>query len=94
MKKLVLAVLVLTVVMLAACSSITYPVAITDNPVGSKTGESTYTLLLSAIPLSNDFSYSTAAANGGISKIATVETRVEKTFGYLLVKVTTIVTGE
>jgi nitrous oxide reductase accessory protein NosL len=90
MKKLVLAILVLVVLMLAACSSITVPVAITDNPVGSKTGESTATQI-GPILLSGDVSYSTAAANGGVTKIATVERRIETTL--FVHKITTIVTG-
>lgn len=90
MKKLVLAILVLVVLTLAACSSLTLPVEITDNPVGPKTGEATATQI-GPILLSGDISYSTAAANGGVTKIATVERRFEKTL--FVVKVTTIVTG-
>jgi hypothetical protein len=93
MKKIILGVLVLSVLLLtAACTSVTVPVGITDNPVGSKTGEATASYLFGYIPLSSDTGYSTAAANGGISKIATVEKRTES--NPFITKITTIVTGE
>lgn len=94
MKKLVFAILTLVIFSLAACSSITTPVAITDNPVGPKTGEVTATIIttpLGFIVISGDVSYSKAASNGGITKIATVEQRIEAS--PFSVKLTTIVTG-
>jgi hypothetical protein len=93
MKKIIFGVLVLSVLLLsAACTSITRPVAITDNPVGSKTGETTASYLFGRLQLSGDMGLSTAAANGWISKIATVENRVET--NPFMVKITTIVTGD
>jgi hypothetical protein len=91
MKKLVLAILALVIFSLAACSTITTPVAITDNPVGPKTGEATAVYLFGYLPTQGDKSLSTAAANGGVTKIATVEQRVQWT--PIQTKVTTIVTG-
>jgi hypothetical protein len=96
MKKIFFVCAVLVFMSLAACSSITTPVAITDNPVGSKVGEVTATVAL--IPLvgyvitSGDMSLSSAAANGGISRIATVEQRIDSSL--FQTKFTTIVTGE
>ncbi|MDR1099285.1 MAG: TRL-like family protein [Treponema sp.] len=96
MKKICFVVLALALMSLAACSSITTPVMITDNPVGSKTGEVTATVsyipLIGYVVTSGDSSLSSAAANGGITRIATVERRVETT--PFSTKITTIVTGE
>jgi hypothetical protein len=93
MKKIILGVLVLAVLLLAAaCTSITSPVGITDNPVGSKTGEATASYLFGVLQISGDLGLSTAAANGGISKIATVENRIES--NPFMTKITTIVTGD
>jgi hypothetical protein len=96
MKKCIFVILALALLSLAACSSVTRPMAITDNPAGAKTGEATATVLLipygGYIVLSGDASLSTAAANGGVTKIAVVDQRIEK--GVFVSKVTTIVTGE
>jgi hypothetical protein len=101
MKKIVFGVLALTVLLLAGCSSLTVPYAATDNPVGSKTGETTASWLfggiavgnysLSGIPLGGEFTLSAAAANGGITKISTVEVRSE--INPFILKKTLIVTG-
>jgi hypothetical protein len=137
MKKIVFGAFALAVLLLAGCSSLTVPYMVTDNPVGSKTGEVTESYLfggivplpvssilpaipvptaapesgsilpvsppalsirggdmvsiLTGIPLGGDFSLSSAAANGGITKIATVEIRTEA--NPFIVKRTLIVTG-
>lgn len=68
--------------------------AVTPDASIEKTGEATGMLLFGHLPLlSADYSVSTAAKNGGIKKIATVDT---KTLSYLGIVVfrTTIVTGE
>jgi outer membrane murein-binding lipoprotein Lpp len=90
MKKLVLALLVLAVFMVAGCSSLTIPYEITDNPTGAKVGESTATMI-GPLLLSGDISLSTAAANGGVTKISTVDRRLENKL--FITNVTTIVTG-
>jgi PBP1b-binding outer membrane lipoprotein LpoB len=100
MKKIVLGALVLAVLLLAGCSSLTVPYGVTDNPVGSKTGEVTESYLfgqilpngiISGIPMGGDFTLSGAAANGGITKISTVEVRVDA--NPFILKRTLIVTG-
>jgi hypothetical protein len=91
MKKIVFGVLALAVLLLAGCSSITVPYAATDNPVGSKTGEVTTSYLFGVLPLGGDFTLSGAAANGGVTKISTVEVRVDA--NPFIVKQTLIVTG-
>jgi hypothetical protein len=99
MKKIVFGALALAVLLLAGCSSITLPYAATDNPVGSKTGEVTESYLFAGsyggytwgIPLGGEFTLSGAAANGGITKISTVEVRVDA--NPFILKRTLIVTG-
>ena len=60
----------------------------------AKTGEATGTWLFGLIPLTTvDNGVSTAAKNGGITKIATIDTKKFSLLG-IIVKTTTIVTGE
>jgi hypothetical protein len=96
MKKIIFGALVLSVMLLAACTTITRPVAATENPVGSKVGEATSSYIFwGNIRTNGDRSLSTAAANGGVQKIATVEQRIYRSaFGGFSRKITTIVTGE
>ena len=93
MKKryLFLLALVLASVLLAGC--FTTPVAATSNPVGSKTGSASCLYLFSVIPLGDwDTGVYKAAKNGGISRISTVDSKLQ--FFYVLSIVTTVVTGE
>jgi hypothetical protein len=102
MKKfmLVLAVLVVALVVTGCTSSLTVPVDASNNPIGSKVGEQSESVkfILGIIPFSwsIDASAYKAAQNGGISKIATVDTRIEVQKGFIsnTVTYTTIVTGE
>ena len=95
MKKIVFGMaLVLAALLAAACSTITLPVAVTGNPVGDKTGESTATAVIIPYALygSGSIGYADAAANGGITRIATIEKRIRRTpFG---VTTTIIVNGD
>lgn len=92
MKKIALAVLAAATLMLASCTSVT-PVCATGNTMGSKVGEATGTYLFGYLPLSGaDSSIKTAAKNGGITKISSVDSKVY--VGFFVNKVTTIVTGE
>jgi hypothetical protein len=103
MKKIIPGILVLALIILAGCTSITVPVAATANHVGFKVGEATETRYFGGafvrmgtngflLFYSGDKGLSTAAANGGVSRIATVEQRIDK--NPFVVKITTIVTGE
>ncbi len=81
---------------LVGCTSVT-PIGATSNSVGSKVGESTATFLFGGpafgIPLGGgDVSIQTAAQNGGISSISTVDQKIVNY--YFMTKVSTIVTGE
>lgn len=94
MKKLFskLAVFSALLLFLSSCG-ISYPVLTTDNPVGTRIGESSYKVIL-GIFISNggDASIQSAAKNGGISKIATIDYEVEA--GFFATRYKTIVTGE
>jgi drug/metabolite transporter (DMT)-like permease len=74
-------VLALSALLAAACSTITLPVAITGNPVGDKTGESAAAAVITSCFVygSGSIGYADAAANGGITRIATIEKRVRRT---------------
>jgi hypothetical protein len=79
-------------VMLASCS-ITLPVNATSNPVGTKVGKSSGNCFLGALCFGVDASIQTAAKNGGISKISTVDYQ-NKNILNLIITHTCIVTGE
>jgi len=82
---------------LAACTSIS-PVNATSNPVGSKVGEAETMSLFGWLTLKPkflyaDYSIQTAAKNGGISRISTVDV-YNKNILNIITWTTTIVTGE
>lgn len=79
-------------VMLASCS-ITLPVNATSNPVGTKVGKSSGNCFLSFLCFGVDASIQTAAKNGGISKISTVDYNNKNVLN-LIITHTCIVTGE
>ena len=93
MKKLVKP--LMTVVVAAALSScsLTLPVTATSNPVGSKVGKASGTCYLGVLCLGADASIQTAAKNGGIKKISTVDIKTNNVLN-LIVTYETIVTGE
>lgn len=93
MKKIAILSALVALLLLAGCTTVV-PVTATSNPVGSKVGEATGSLLFGFIPLGSklDMSIQTAAKNGGITTISTVD---EKVVDYFFVaKVSTVVTGE
>ncbi len=93
MKKLMIfATALITSLILASCS-ITFPVTATSNSVGSKVGESTAVIYLGVFYFDADASIRTAAKNGGITKISTVDIKQFNVFN-LYTTYTTIVTGE
>lgn len=77
---------------LASCS-LTVPVAATSNPVGSKVGKASGNCFLSILCFGVDASVATAAKNGGISKISTVD-YTQKNILNLIITHETTVTGE
>jgi len=78
--------------MLASCS-ITLPVSATSNAVGSKVGKSKGSCYLGALCFGVDASIQSAAKNGGISKISTVD-YTQKNLLNLIITHETTVTGE
>ena len=75
----------------ASCS-VSGPLFITDNPSGEKVGKSSYRMIFGFILDGGDASIRTAAENGGITKISTVDQRVESSL--FITTYSTVVTGE
>lgn len=84
----------LAVLLVMGCSTVTVPVFVNSNSINSsKVGEASATIIFGGI-FGGEFDYSlqTAAKNGGITRIATVDKRIKRElFGYTI---TTVVTGE
>lgn len=93
MKKLIKSTLVLFAALSIASCSLTVPVAATSNEVGSKVGRASGACYLGVLCFDADASIMSAAKDGGISKISTVDF---KTFNILnlYIKYECIVTGE
>ena len=81
---------------LSSCT-VTMPLAATSNPVGSKVGISKATGYFGPVGMglyfNQDYSIQTAAKNGGIKKISTVDVRTTNVLN-LIYTYETIVTGE
>lgn len=93
MKKGVSLLVAAVVLMMALSCTTVIPFAATSNPVGSKTGEAKVTLLFNIIPLGgSDAGIHTAAKEGGISKISTVDAKVF--WWFFGTTFTTVVTGD
>ena len=84
--------LVAVVGMMSSCA-LTLPVNATSNPVGEKVGTATATGFLGVLFFDQDASIRTAAKNGGITEISTVDIKHTSILG-LVVTYETIVTGE
>ncbi len=85
-----------SIVIVALCSlascSVTGPLMVTDNPVGTKRGEASRKIFLGIAFGNTDLSIATAAKKGGISKVATVDWKVKG--GLFSQTFSTVVTGE
>lgn len=81
-----------TALFLASCS-VTMPVSATSNPVGSKVGTSTGRCFFYALCFGADASIQSAAKDGGITKISTVDMKTTNILG-IVVTYKCIVTGE
>lgn len=80
------------VALLSSCS-LTMPVNATSNTVGNKVGRSKATIILSVLAFNQDASIRSAAKNGGITKISTVDIKQTSILG-IYGTYETIVTGE
>jgi hypothetical protein len=76
---------------LASCS-VSGPVMVTNHEIGSKRGEASRKIFLNITLGQTDLGAITAAKNGGLKKIATVDWKV--TGGVFSTTYTTVVTGE
>lgn len=84
--------LLAVVAMMSSCA-LTLPVNATSNPVGNKVGTAKATGYLGILFFDADASIRTAAKNGGITKISTVDIKQGNVLN-LIVTYETIVTGE
>ena len=92
MKKVLLFALAGASFALASCS-ITLPVAVSSNPIGSKMGEADAQVFFHVLSFGGDASIMKAARKGGITRVATVDMKVSNILG-IVQTYTTIVTGE
>mgnify|MGYP006433622955 FL=1 len=88
---MVVALIAMTLVM-SSCA-LTLPVNATSNPVGEKVGTAKATGYFGVLFFDADASIRTAAKNGGISEISTVDIKQTSILN-LIVTYETIVTGE
>ncbi|MEN8965438.1 MAG: TRL-like family protein [Polaribacter sp.] len=93
MKKVKTIFALLAVVAMMSSCALTLPVNATSNPVGEKVGTAKATGYLGAIFFDADASIRTAAKNGGITKISTVDIKQTSLLN-LIVTYETIVTGK
>ena len=93
MKKLTKLFAVLFAVILMSSCSLTLPVSATSNPVGDKVGTASGTGYLGVLFFDADASIQSAAKNGGITKISTVDMKQTNILN-IIVTYETIVTGE
>lgn len=91
--KLILAAISLSIIAFLSSCSLTMPAAATSNPIGSKVGTAKATGFLGVLFFDADASIRTAAKNGGITKVSTVDVKMSNILG-LIVSYETIVTGE
>ena len=89
--KMVVALIAMTLVM-SSCA-LTLPVNATSNPVGEKVGTAKATGFFGYIFFGADASIRTAAKNGGITEISTVDVKESNILG-LITSYETIVTGD
>jgi hypothetical protein len=85
--------LLLCMAAITSSCSLTLPVSATSNPVGNKVGTATAPVFLRVLVFNGDASIQTAAKNGGITKISTVDLKKTDILG-LYGTYECIVTGE
>ncbi len=84
---------VIAVTALMSSCALTLPVNATSNPIGSKVGKAKATGYLGVLFFDQDASIQTAAKNGGITKISTVDIHSTNILN-IIVTYECIVTGE
>ena len=93
MKKIKFLTLALCASAILSSCSMTMPLTATSNSIGPKVGQASGNTFLNALYFWADFSIKTAAQNGGIKKISTVDVKKSDILG-IIQTYTTIVTGE
>lgn len=93
MRKLKTIFTLLAIVAMMSSCSLTLPVTATSNPVGEKVGTAKATGFLGVLFFNADASIRTAAKNGGITEISTVDIKQGNVLN-LIVTYETIVTGK
>lgn len=86
-----LLVIIVTATVLTSCS-ITAPLAVSSTPIGKKIGTAK-AVIICGLYFGGDYSVQTAARNGGITKVSTVDVKYYNCLGIFMSR-TTIVTGE
>lgn len=92
LKKITQSVAVCLAVLFMTACSITSPLTATSNPVGKKIGTAKAKIIFGMV-FGGDYSVMTAAKNGGITKIATVDVKTFNALGIFISK-KVIVSGE
>ena len=93
LKKVKLALAVAAIAAMSTSCALTLPVGATSNDLGSKVGISKATGYFGVLFFGADASIQSAARNGGIKKISTVDLKQSSLLG-IIVSYETIVTGE
>ena len=93
MRKLKTIFTLLAIVAMMSSCSLTLPVTATSNPVGEKVGSAKATGFLGVLFFDADASIRTAAKNGGITEISTVDIKQGNVLN-IIVTYETIVTGK
>jgi len=93
LKKLKVGVALLAAAAMMSSCALTLPVNATSNSIGPKVGTAKATGYLGILFFDADASIQTAAKNGGIKKISTVDLKQTSILG-IIVTYETIVTGE
>jgi hypothetical protein len=94
MKKTLLILPLIVLMMALSSCSITLPVNATSNQVGTKVGTSKAKTWFGIFHFKQDASIKSAAKNGGITKIATVDLKTQIFPFGILIKHSCIVTGD
>jgi hypothetical protein len=92
-KKITTFVMMVAIAAVMSSCSLTLPVNATSNPVGNKVGTAKATGFLGVLFFDQDASIRSAAKNGGITRISTVDIKQGNILN-LIVTYETIVTGE
>ncbi|WP_046244615.1 TRL-like family protein [Hymenobacter terrenus] len=77
---------------LSSCS-ITLPVAVSSNPIGTKVGTASADVYLGVLSFGGDASIQTAAKKAGITRVSTVDIKHSNVL-FIYQQFTTTVTGE